>query len=101
MTIHPTTCRCGGTHLGCDSVEELGSAAVRVAAERISIGIAWLVIVAAEMLVGGTGIGYFVWNQWNNLAIADIAVAILVIGLVGMALDLALGRTARAIAWRE
>jgi len=68
---------------------------------RISIGIAWLVIVAAEMLVGGTGIGYFVWNQWNNLAIADIVVAILVIGLVGMALDLALGRAARAIAWRE
>jgi len=68
---------------------------------RISIGIAWLVIVAAEMLVGGTGIGYFVWNQWNNLAIADIVVAILVIGLVGMALDQLLGRAARAFAWRE
>ena len=68
---------------------------------RISIGIAWLVIVAAEMLVGGTGIGYFVWNQWNNLAIADIVVAILVIGLVGMALDQLLGRAARAVAWRE
>jgi len=68
---------------------------------RISIGIAWLVIVAAEMLVGGTGIGYFVWNQWNNLAIADIIVAILVIGVVGMALDQLLGRAARAVAWRE
>ena len=68
---------------------------------RISIGIAWLVIIAAEMLVGGTGIGYFVWNQWNNLAIADIIVAILVIGLVGMALDKLLGTAARAIAWRE
>ncbi len=68
---------------------------------RISIGIAWLVIVAAEMLVGGTGIGYFVWNQWNNLAIADIIVAILVIGVVGMALDQLLGRAAQAIAWRE
>ena len=68
---------------------------------RISIGIAWLVIVAAEMLVGGTGIGYFVWNQWNNLNIADIVVAILVIGLVGMLLDQALGRAARAIAWRD
>lgn len=68
---------------------------------RISIGIAWLVIVAAEMLVGGTGIGYFVWNQWNNLSIADIIVAILVIGLVGMALDQLLGRAARAVAWRE
>lgn len=68
---------------------------------RISIGIAWLVIVAAEMLVGGTGIGYFVWNQWNNLSIADIVVAILLIGLVGMALDQALGALARAVSWRE
>ena len=68
---------------------------------RISIGIAWLVIIAAEMLVGGTGIGYFVWNQWNNLAIADIVVAILLIGLVGMALDKGLGRLGQAIAWRE
>lgn len=68
---------------------------------RISIGIAWLVIVAAEMLVGGTGIGYFVWNQWNNLSISDIVIAILVIGLVGMALDQMLGRAARAFAWRD
>jgi hypothetical protein len=55
---------------------------------RISIGIAWLVIVAAEMLVGGTGIGYFVWNEWNNLSITNIITAILAIGLVGMLLDL-------------
>ena len=68
---------------------------------RISIGIAWLVIVAAEMLVGGTGIGYFVWNQWNNLSIADIVIAILVIGVVGMFLDKLLGRAAQAVAWRE
>ena len=68
---------------------------------RISIGIAWLVIVAAEMLVGGTGIGYFVWNQWNNLSIADIVVAIVLIGLVGMALDRGLGRLSQAVAWRE
>ena len=52
---------------------------------RISIGIAWLVIVAAEMLVGGTGIGYFVWNEWNNLSIANIVTAILLIGVVGHA----------------
>ena len=45
---------------------------------RISMGIAWLVIVAAEMLVGGTGIGYFVWNEWNNLSITNVIVAILV-----------------------
>ncbi|GAC1340055.1 MAG: nitrate ABC transporter permease [Acetobacteraceae bacterium] len=68
---------------------------------RISVGIAWLVIVAAEMLVGGTGIGYFVWNQWNNLSLTDILAGILLIGLVGMALDQLLGRAARLVAWRE
>ena len=68
---------------------------------RISIGIAWLVIVAAEMLVGGPGIGYFVWDQWNNLSIANIIVAILLIGFVGMGLDLLLGQAARAVSWRE
>ena len=59
---------------------------------RISIGIAWLVIVAAEMLVGGTGIGYFVWNEWNNLSITNVITAILLIGLVGMLLDQLLAR---------
>ena len=59
---------------------------------RISMGIAWLVIVAAEMLVGGTGIGYFVWNEWNNLSIVNVIISILVIGLVGMLLDQALAR---------
>ncbi|MCU0889317.1 MAG: nitrate ABC transporter permease [Rubritepida sp.] len=68
---------------------------------RISIGIAWLVIVAAEMLVGGTGIGYWVWNQWNNLSIADIVIAILMIGLVGLALDRLLGWVAHWVAWQE
>ena len=68
---------------------------------RISIGIAWLVIVAAEMLVGGTGIGYWVWNQWNNLSLADIVIAILLIGLVGLLLDRLLGVAARAVAWQE
>ena len=63
---------------------------------RISIGIAWLVIVAAEMLVGGTGIGYFVWNEWNNLSITNVITAILLIGLVGMVLDQMLARLARA-----
>ncbi len=68
---------------------------------RISISVAWLVIVAAEMLVGGTGIGYFVWNQWNNLSITDVIVAILLIGIVGMALDQALGWAARRIGYVE
>ena len=64
---------------------------------RISIGIAWLVIVAAEMLVGGTGIGYFVWNEWNNLSITNVIIAILVIGLVGMVLDQILARFTRMV----
>jgi nitrate/nitrite transport system permease protein len=68
---------------------------------RISIGIAWLVIVAAEMLIGGTGIGYFVWNQWNNLSITDVIIAILLIGLVGMLLDQVLGRFARMVSFAE
>ncbi len=68
---------------------------------RISIGIAWLVIVAAEMLVGGTGIGYFVWNEWNNLSITNVIVAILFIGVVGMILDLCLARAARAVTYPE
>ena len=53
---------------------------------RISMGIAWLVIVAAEMLLG-TGLGYFIWNEWNNLYIPNILVAIFIIGLVGIILD--------------
>ena len=68
---------------------------------RISIGIAWLVIVAAEMLVGGTGIGYFVWNEWNNLSITNVIIAILVIGLVGMMLDQLLARAGRAATYPE
>jgi nitrate/nitrite transport system permease protein len=68
---------------------------------RISIGIAWLVIVAAEMLVGGTGIGYFVWNEWNNLSIANVIIAILLIGLVGMLLDQVLARFTRMVTFPE
>ena len=68
---------------------------------RISIGIAWLVIVAAEMLVGGTGIGYFVWNEWNNLSITNILTAILAIGLIGMILDQILARLTRLVTFPE
>jgi nitrate/nitrite transport system permease protein len=53
---------------------------------RISLGIAWLVIVAAEILLSG-GIGYFVWNEWNNLKITSIITAILIVGLVGLLMD--------------
>ena len=68
---------------------------------RISVGIAWLVIVAAEMLVGGTGIGYFVWNEWNNLSLTNVITAILLIGLVGMVLDQMLARLQRAVTFPE
>ncbi|MDX2259499.1 MAG: nitrate ABC transporter permease [Hyphomicrobiaceae bacterium] len=68
---------------------------------RISIGIAWLVIVAAEMLVGGTGIGYFVWNEWNNLSITNVINAILFIGLVGMLLDFMIGRLQKLVSYVE
>jgi nitrate/nitrite transport system permease protein len=68
---------------------------------RISIGIAWLVIVAAEMLVGGTGIGYFVWNEWNNLSITNVITAILLIGVVGMVLDQLLARATKLVTFPE
>ena len=68
---------------------------------RISIGIAWLVIVAAEMLVGGTGIGYFVWNEWNNLNLTNVIFAILVIGVVGMLLDFLFGRLQKLVTYVE
>ncbi len=64
---------------------------------RISIGISWLVIVAAEMLVGGTGIGYYVWNEWNNLDLAAVIFSILMIGLVGMFLDWIFARASDAV----
>jgi nitrate/nitrite transport system permease protein len=68
---------------------------------RISIGIAWLVIVAAEMLVGGTGIGYYVWNEWNNLDLTSVIFSILMIGIVGMLLDMALGSLTRLVEYQE
>jgi len=61
---------------------------------RLSMGIAWLVIVAAEMLAGGTGIGYFIWDSYNSLAIPRVLAGILVIGVVGLVLDLVLERLA-------
>ena len=68
---------------------------------RISVGIAWLVIVAAEMLVGGTGVGYFVWNEWNNLALPNVIFAILVIGVVGMALDRCFAGLQKLVSYTE
>jgi nitrate/nitrite transport system permease protein len=68
---------------------------------RISMGIAWLVIVAAEMLVGGTGIGYFLWNEWNNLSLTNVIFAILVIGVMGMLLDLMFARLQKLVTYVE
>ncbi|PKR59893.1 nitrate ABC transporter permease [Thalassospira lohafexi] len=68
---------------------------------RISIGIAWLVIVAAEMLVGGTGIGYYVWNEWNNLDLTSVVFSIVIIGVVGMLLDTAFAYCARLVQYQE
>ncbi len=68
---------------------------------RISMGIAWLVIVAAEMLVGGTGIGYFVWNEWNNLSLTNVIFAVVMIGVVGMLLDLMFAQLQKAVTYVE
>ena len=68
---------------------------------RISMGIAWLVIVAAEMLVGGTGIGYFLWNEWNNLSLTSVLFAVLVIGVVGMLLDMVFAQLQKWVTYVE
>jgi len=68
---------------------------------RISIGIAWLVIVAAEMLVGGTGVGYYVWNEWNNLDLTSVIFSILMIGAVGMLLDMVLASAIKRVEYQE
>ena len=66
---------------------------------RLSIGVAWLVIVAAEMLTGGTGLGFWVWDEWNNLNVAHILIAIFVVGLIGLALEQALVLLARRFSY--
>jgi nitrate/nitrite transport system permease protein len=68
---------------------------------RLSVGTAWLVIVAAEMLTGGVGIGFWVWDEWNNLNVAHILIAIFVIGLVGLLLEAALMALGRRFDHRE
>jgi len=62
---------------------------------RLSIGVAWLVIVAAEMLTGGVGIGFWVWDEWNNLNVEHIIIAIFVVGIVGLILEYLLILVAR------
>ncbi len=64
---------------------------------RLSVGTAWLVIVAAEMLTGGVGIGFWVWDEWNNLNVTHILIAIGVIGIVGLLLEQLLVALARRV----
>jgi nitrate/nitrite transport system permease protein len=66
---------------------------------RLSIGTAWLVIVAAEMLTGGVGIGFWVWDEWNNLKVEHILIAIFVIGIVGLLLEYLLLLIARRFSY--
>ena len=66
---------------------------------RLSIGVAWLVIVAAEMLTGGVGIGFWVWDEWNNLKVEHIVIAIFTIGIVGLLLEQALVLLARRFSY--
>jgi len=68
---------------------------------RLAVGTAWLVIVAAEMLTGGVGIGFWVWDEWNNLNVANIIIAIFVIGIVGLVLEFALIKLATAFTFEE
>ena len=68
---------------------------------RLSIGTAWLVIVAAEMLTGGVGIGFWVWDEWNNLKVEHIIIAIFVIGLVGLTLEQLLLQVAKRFSYEN
>jgi len=67
---------------------------------RLSIGVAWLVIVAAEMLTGGVGLGFWVWDEWNNLNVQHIIIAIFVVGIVGLLLENALILLARRFEYK-
>jgi nitrate/nitrite transport system permease protein len=68
---------------------------------RLAVGTAWLVIVAAEMLTGGGGIGFWVWDEWNNLNVKNIIIAIFVIGIVGLVLEALLIRLATAFTFED
>jgi nitrate/nitrite transport system permease protein len=64
---------------------------------RIGIGLSWLAIVAAEMLIGGVGIGFFIWDAWNSSMLSDIVLALIYVGLVGFALDRLVGFIGRRV----
>lgn len=67
---------------------------------RISLGIAWLVIVAVEMLTGGIGIGFFVWDEWSRLNLSSVFLAVFIIGLTGLILDYAVGKIQELVTHR-
>ena len=67
----------------------------------LAIGTAWLVIVAAEMLTGGVGIGFWVWDEWNNLNVSHILIAIFVIGGVGLLLEQMLVTLAKIVTYED
>jgi nitrate/nitrite transport system permease protein len=54
---------------------------------RIGVGLSWLAIIAAEMLIGGVGIGFFIWDAWNSSRISDIVLALVYVGVIGLCLD--------------
>jgi nitrate/nitrite transport system permease protein len=64
---------------------------------RIGVGLSWLAIVAAEMLTGGVGIGFFIWDAWNSSRLTDIIVALVYIGLTGFILDRLVGFVGRTV----
>ena len=68
---------------------------------RLSLGIAWLVIVAAEMLTGGIGIGFWIWDEYNNLSYHNIIIGIILVGLIGFMLDVIMGKIADYFDYRK
>ena len=67
---------------------------------RIGVGLSWLAIVAAEMLVGGVGIGFFIWDGWNSSLLSEIILALIYVGIIGFLLDRLIGFVGRLIAGR-
>jgi nitrate/nitrite transport system permease protein len=78
-----------------------GAGPTIVAGLRISMGSAWVAIVPAEALLGSLGLGYFVWNEWNNLSLPSVVFAILVIGVVGVVIDLFFTSLANRLSYVE
>lgn len=72
-----------------------------VAGLKISMGSAWVAIVPAEALLGSLGLGYFVWNEWNNLSLTSVIFAVLVIGVVGVFIDILFNQLAKRLAYVE